>query len=169
MLLKQQQGSAKIFLYFHANAEDLGRAHKFLSYVHNYLKMHVIAVEYPGYGVYQSENEGPSADKIVSDAEHVYRFVKETLHWQESDIVICGRSIGSGPACYLASRNKPAALVLVSPHTSIRGVVKDQFMGSITQYMIAERFRNVEAVAKVTCPTFILHGMRDTLERHTHS
>lgn len=44
--------------------------------------MHVLAVEYPGYGIYQSsDNEGPSADKIVNDAEHVYNFVKEKLHW----------------------------------------------------------------------------------------
>jgi len=53
MLLEYPSGSAKILLYFHANAEDLGRAHKFLSYVNIYLRMHVLAVEYPGYGVYK--------------------------------------------------------------------------------------------------------------------
>jgi hypothetical protein len=59
MLLKYEQGSSKIFLYFHANAEDLGRAYKFLTYINVYLRMHVLAVEYPGYGVYQGES--PSA------------------------------------------------------------------------------------------------------------
>jgi abhydrolase domain-containing protein 17 len=87
----------------------------------------------------------------------------------ESDIVVCGRSIGSGPACHIASLNSPAALVLVSPHTSIRGVVKDQFLGGLAQYMIAERFRNIEAIEKVKAPTFILHGMRDTLVKYQHS
>ena len=52
LFLKYESGSSKIFLYFHANAEDLGRAYRFLTYIHVYLKMHVIAVEYPGYGVY---------------------------------------------------------------------------------------------------------------------
>jgi hypothetical protein len=59
MLLKYEQGSSKIFLYFHANAEDLGRAYKFLTYINVYLRMHVLAVEFPGYGVYQGES--PSA------------------------------------------------------------------------------------------------------------
>ena len=34
---------------------------------------------------------------------------------------------------------------------------------------MAERFRNQEAITKVTCPTFILHGIRDTLVKFTHS
>ena len=50
-------------IYFHANAEDLGRAHKFLTYINQYLRMHVLAVEYPGYGVYLGDTS--SADKIV--------------------------------------------------------------------------------------------------------
>lgn len=171
LLMTYPGGSAKILLYFHANAEDLGRAYKFLTFVHTYLRMHVLAVEYPGYGIYTESpgGSGPSADKIIADAEHVYRFVREKLKWREEDILVCGRSIGSGPACYLASQHSPGALILVSPHTSIRGVVKDQLFGSITQYVIAERFRNVEAIAKVRCPTFILHGLRDTLVKPSHS
>lgn len=52
MILKYPGGSSKIFVYFHANAEDLGRAYKFLQYIHTYLRVHILAVEYPGYGVY---------------------------------------------------------------------------------------------------------------------
>lgn len=63
LVLKYPRGSSKIFLYFHANAEDLGKALKFLTYVNIYLKMHVIAVEYPGYGVY--EGNDPTAEKII--------------------------------------------------------------------------------------------------------
>jgi fermentation-respiration switch protein FrsA (DUF1100 family) len=35
--------------------------------------------------------------------------------------------------------------------------------------MVAERFKNIESISKVTCPTFILHGMKDTLVPYTHS
>lgn len=54
MLMPYEKGSAKLFVYFHANAEDLGRSYKFLSYIQFYLRMHVLAVEYPGYGVYRN-------------------------------------------------------------------------------------------------------------------
>lgn len=35
--------------------------------------------------------------------------------------------------------------------------------------MIAERFRNIDAIANVSCPTFILHGMKDTMVKFAHS
>jgi fermentation-respiration switch protein FrsA (DUF1100 family) len=57
----------------------------------------------------------------------------------------------------------------VSPHTSIRGIVKDQILGRFTKYLVAERFRNLEAIAKVTSPTFILHGIKDNLVSYAHS
>lgn len=50
--MRYESGSSKIFVYFHANAEDLGRSYKLLTFIHKYLQMHVIAMEYPGYGVY---------------------------------------------------------------------------------------------------------------------
>lgn len=43
------------------------------------------------------------------------------LNYDQSDIVIVGRSMGSGPACYLASNyNQILGLVLVSPFTSLK-------------------------------------------------
>lgn len=38
----------------------------------------------------------------------------------ESDILVFGRSIGSGPATYIASKFQPACLVLMSPFTSLK-------------------------------------------------
>ncbi len=37
LFMRYESGSSKIFLYFHANAEDLGRSHKLLTYIHKYL------------------------------------------------------------------------------------------------------------------------------------
>ena len=53
MFLKSEIPSSKVFLYFHANAEDLGRCLNFLGYIQIYMRVNVIAVEYPGYGVYK--------------------------------------------------------------------------------------------------------------------
>lgn len=80
LLLKYPKGASKIFLYFHANAEDLGKALKFLTYVNIYLKMHVIAVEYPGYGVYEGNHS--TADKIIEDADIVYNYLIYQLFWK---------------------------------------------------------------------------------------
>lgn len=50
-----------------------------------------------------------------------------------------GRSIGSGPATYLASKFDVGCLVLVSPFTSIRGVV-EHLVGKFASLLVKERF-----------------------------
>ena len=48
-------GSSKIMLYFHANAEDIVLSHELLDFIRALLRVNIIAVEYPGYGIYNSE------------------------------------------------------------------------------------------------------------------
>ena len=48
-----------MMIYFHGNAEDVGLAMELLAFVKDMLKVHVLAMEYPGYGVYDGE---PDAD-----------------------------------------------------------------------------------------------------------
>lgn len=127
--------------------------------------MHIVSVEYPGYGIYEGYT---TADKLLEDAEHVFNFFTIMLGWNNSDIIVMGRSIGTGPATWLASKKKPCCLLLISPPTSIRAVVKHLF-GRLTQYVIAERFANIEFIKKVECPTFILHGMKDQLVPYKHA
>ena len=45
-------GSSKVIIYFHANAEDIVLANELLDYMRSLLRVNIIAVEYPGYGLY---------------------------------------------------------------------------------------------------------------------
>ena len=56
----------------------------------------------------------------------------------------------------------------MSPFKSIRDIVKEQ-AGKYLQYLISDRFRNIDIIDQVRCPTFIVHGQRDTLIPCTHS
>ena len=89
-----------MLLYFHGNAEDLGRTLDFLKSVQRYLQVHILAVEYPGYGIYAGQ---PSEALIFEDADSVFDFLTETVGWRAEDVILCGRSIGAGPSCYLAA------------------------------------------------------------------
>lgn len=101
LYLPYDKGSSKLLIYFHGNAEDIGVAKELLDYVRSLLRVHVMAVEYPGYGVYR--NVSPDANRLMDDAETVFQFLTENVGINESDIILFGRSIGSGPACFLAS------------------------------------------------------------------
>lgn len=159
LILQCSRGSSKIILYFHGNAEDVCLTYELLDHIRNSLLVHVIAVEYPGYGVYAGK---PSAAQLIEDADCVFSFLTMYLDIDPKDIIVFGRSIGSGPATWLASNHDPGGLLLMSAYTSLRAVVK-HIAGRVAQYLIAERFKNIDLIAKVTCPTFLIHGQRDKL------
>src|SRR5688572_21745853 len=107
-----------------------------------------MAVEYPGYGLYKG---AASDSQILADAEAVFDYLTSKLNMHPKDIIVFGRSMGSGPASYLASRKNVGALVLMSAFTSIRAVVRD-LAGKWAQYLIKERFNNLDHMSRVTCP-----------------
>lgn len=74
LYLPNAGGSSKLLIYFHGNAEDVGLASELLDYIRTLLKVHVLAVEYPGYGVYEGQ---PDAQTILNDAETVYDFITQ--------------------------------------------------------------------------------------------
>ncbi|CDW88352.1 UNKNOWN [Stylonychia lemnae] len=159
LYLPFDHGSSKILLYFHGNAEDIGLSRPFLDYIRQLNRMHVMAVEYVGYGIYQGDVD---ANQVMFDAETVLEFLIKYQQIDPQQIVLCGRSIGSGPATYLASKYLVSCLMLIAPFTSIRDMAK-QISGRVFQYFITDRFRNKDYIKRVKCPTFILHGQKDTL------
>ncbi len=49
-------GASKILIYFHANAEDIVLSNELMDFMRSLLRINVIAVEYPGYGLYTEEH-----------------------------------------------------------------------------------------------------------------
>lgn len=88
----------------------------------------------------------------------IYDFCVHTLNYSAGKVIIVGRSLGSGPAVYLASVRECMLLILISPYTSIRNIAKD--LASVFGYLVKERFRNNKLIKNVKAPVFILHGMK---------
>ena len=110
------------------------------------MNMHVMAVEYPGYGLYKMSQ--PDENLIKEDAIIVYEYLTKNVGLKESDIILFGRSMGSGPSTYLSSLYKPFSLLLMSPFTSIKDVAKTLF-GKFSFFLspfVYERFRNIDSI-----------------------
>ena len=97
----------------------------------------------------------------------MYDFFTQELGIQAKDIVICGRSIGTGPAVYLAANRNPGALILISPFKSIRETA-NSIIG-VLKFLVADRFQNYEIISQCTCPLLIIHGQKDNLIPFSHS
>jgi hypothetical protein len=154
-----------LFLYFHGNAEDLGRCRHFCSSLRDLFHVHVLAVEYPGYGCCPGV---PDEESVMANAVAAMTFITETLHWPRDSIKIFGRSIGTGPAVALAAKHLDVAgVILVSPFTSIREVFS-KHAGDWASGYVDNIFCNREIVPVLRSPTLVLHGIEDQIVPFDH-
>jgi len=85
-------------LFSHGNAEDIGQMNDWLAYLSQTLRVSVISYDYRGYGLHQGI---PSEGSCFADIEAVYGFLTTEEKIPPNKILLLGRSIGSGPTCYL--------------------------------------------------------------------
>lgn len=147
-----------LVLYFHGNAEDIGQLDP-ISHKLNQYGLSVLAMDYRGYGLSGGE---PSEQACYDDAQALYNKAL-AMGYTQNNIIIWGRSIGSGSAVDLALHNKAIALILESPFSSAFRV--------ITKYPLFpfDKFNNARKIIQINAPLFIIHGEKDTLIPPWHS
>ena len=118
------------------------------------LKCHVLVYDYSGYG----ESGGiPMEKNTYRDVKMVYEWVVKNVTQHESNVILYGQSVGSGPSCYLASRREHVGgLILHSPFTSgMRVLTPSRALACL------DIFPNIDRIKKVKCKVFIIHGKKD--------
>jgi len=158
--------AATVILFFHANAEDLGMSFAVLKHMRDQFKVNVLAVEYPGYGLLHHMET--SEDGVYEVALTAFRFLVDEVNVRYSQIILFGRSLGSGPAVYLAAQYPVGGLILVSAFCSIKGAVQS-IAGRLVAWTWKERFPNNKIIANVSCSTLFIHGECDGLIPADHS
>jgi len=137
-----------------------------IKHIRDQFKVNVLAVEYPGYGLLSQLK--PTEEAVYEVALTVFRYLFDEVKVQYSQIILFGRSLGSGPAVYLASQYPVGGLILVSAFSSIRGAVQS-IAGSLLAWSIKEHFPNLQLISNVSCSTLIIHGESDGLIPVEHS
>ena len=62
-----------MLIYFHGNAEDIGLAFDLMYVFGSEMRMHILAVEYPGYGLYKTSK--PDEAMMKEDADTIYDYL----------------------------------------------------------------------------------------------
>lgn len=94
MFYPSTEPTDKLILFFHANAEDAGLCDDFVHSMKEQLRMHILAVEYPSYGVYNGKNIVPDEEKMSLDSVLVFDYLVNSLKINENNIIVMGRSMG---------------------------------------------------------------------------
>jgi len=152
-------------LFSHGNAEDLGMIYDWFNDLARVLRVNIMAYDYSGYG---KSNGTPTEDSCYADIEAAYAHLTQDKDVQPERIVLYGRSLGSGPSCYLASKTASegrsvAGVILQSPLLSAFRVA---FNFRFT--MVGDRFPNIDYAPLIKCPVFIVHGTQDEVVPFWH-
>lgn len=110
----------------------------------------------------------PSEENCYADIDAAYEYLLTVKKLAPEQIVVYGRSVGSGPSCYLAAKaaaaGRPVAgLILHSPFTSVYRVVFDWGFT-----MVGDKFPNIDRIRSVQCPVLIVHGQDDAIVPFDH-
>ncbi len=144
-----------VILYFHGNAGDLSRWGNITTYFveKNY---DVLVMDYRTYG---KSTGALSEHALYSDAQMCYDYLKD--RYNENDITIYGRSLGTGIGTYIAANNKPKQLILETPYYDIPDVAKQRFPLFAVNAMLHYKLPSYEFIQDVTCKISMIHGTDD--------
>ncbi|KPI87816.1 serine peptidase putative serine peptidase Clan SC Family S9D [Leptomonas seymouri] len=160
---------ATVMLFHHGNAEDLGGCYHYTEWCAASFGVAVVMYDYCGYGLSgypgkRKSSSSPITEKTVySDADDMYGHLLK-LGYPAHRIIVVGRSVGGGPACYLAQKHHKeiAGLILISTFTSCLRVVSTHclpyFCGCVDVF---HNHRRVEEVME--CPVLVMHGTDDNV------
>lgn len=153
-----QPDAAYLVFYHHGNGEDLMGIRERLQVLHE-AGFAVLAWDYPGYGT----SEGRATEKRVLElAGQLWETIPEQFGYAHDRVILYGRSVGGGPATWLASRGNPAGLILEGTFTSIFRV------GLPFNPLPWDLFDNLSRIRQIRCPVLFLHGTADRTVPFSH-
>lgn len=111
----------------------------------------------------------PSEEHCYADIDAAYSYLRDTLQVPARNVVLYGRSLGSGPSCYLASRTadegRPlGGLILHAPFQSVYRVVLESGCT-----LPGDKFPNIDFLPFVRSPVMLIHGTKDQIVPFHHS
>ena len=149
--------SKGVILYFHGNAGDLSRWGHVTEYFVA-MDYDVLVIDYRTYG----KSIGKlSETALYNDGQYCYQYLLK--QYSESEITIYGRSLGTGIASFLASKNNPKNLVLETPYYSILDVAEQRFPMFPLKKLLKYQFPTYQYLPNVNCSITIIHGTNDNI------
>ena len=144
-----------VFIYSHANSEDLQLCETWLDDLAAMLESVVVGYDYPGYG----ETAGrPSEEACRKAAATVFEFTAEK--YPDCRIFLWGRSVGTVPTLALGARegDRVSAVILESGMASAGDVACKRGCAALS-----DKLNNLGQIKQLpsSCPVLIVHGKQD--------
>lgn len=152
VISKNEVEASRAVLYFGGNAEDVSQAVGQLERA--FPDSSIYAMHYRGYGGSAGE---PSERALVADALALHDQVAPRYR----EILIVGRSLGSGIAVQLAAARPVSRLVLVTPFHSMAALAAQLYPWLPTRWLLRDKYDSARFAAQVSAPTTIIVAQQD--------
>ena len=146
-----------LIIYFGGNAEEVSG--NILS-IGRIRASCFLLMNYRGYG----DSEGsPSQSALLADAINIYDEIVRKRSIQPEQVVLMGRSLGSGVAVYLASKRFVKGLILVAPYDSLVNVAKFHYPIFPVKWLMKHPFDSLQLAPHIQFPVLNLMASNDTI------
>jgi uncharacterized protein len=150
-----QKAIRGVVLYLHGNRKNIGWYAQFAPTFTDQ-GYEVWMLDYPGYG--KSTGELTEAS-LYEYAEQLYKLAGSK--YPADSIIIYGKSMGTGLATYLASRERCKRVILETPYYSLSSVAAYYLPVYPMEQMIKVKIPSWQYLAEVKDTVIILHGTAD--------
>ena len=144
-----------IVLYFHGNKKNISWYAKYPPYFTKY-GYEVWIIDYPGFG----KSTGKLTEQTLYDwSNYTYNFAR--TRFSADNIIIYGKSMGTGIAAHLASIQPCKKLILETPYYDFPSIIKHHIPIYPVDWMIHYKIPTYAYIEKVKAPVTIFHGTGD--------
>ena len=152
--------SETTIIYFGGNAENI---EYFINHNSTYMDKNILSFYYRGYGL----SKGDISEKnLFEDALKIYDFAKKDKNVK--NIIIMGRSLGTGIATYLTYKKDVKKVILVSPYDSILKVAQEKFP-FVPAFMLKDKFESDKYAKEIETPMLAIYSINDKVVTKEHS
>lgn len=149
-------------LFLHGNAGNISHRLDSIEMFHR-LGYSTLIFDYRGYG---NSSGVPTEQGTYRDAEAAWRYLTGQRH--ACRIILYGESLGGAVAAWLASRERPAALVIASGFTSVPDLGQQLYPYLPVRWLARIRYDMREYLRSVTAPVLIAHSPEDDIIPFEH-
>ena len=152
-----------VVLYFHGNRDNINR---YAKYAGNFTKhgYEVWINDYPEYGKSTCKF---TEDNVYRQANEIYKLAN--AKFESNNIIVYGKSLGSGIASWLASKNACRHVILETPYYSMKDLLSRYTPIYPAPIMSNFKFPTGDYLKKVSAPVTIFHGSKDGVIPHRHA
>ncbi|MGD8312917.1 MAG: alpha/beta hydrolase [Gammaproteobacteria bacterium] len=146
-------------LFCHGNAGNISHRLESIRLFHD-LGLNILIFDYRGYG--RSDGH-PSEKGSYRDVDAGWDYLVDARRTDPGRIVVFGRSLGAAIAADIASRKKPAAVILESAFTSVPEMAATLYPWLPVRFLSRYRYDNKTKIRHISAPVLVVHGRDDEI------